>query len=404
MTRILTCASTLLLLTSFLQALATVRLGTGKIIGSVTGLSSANSNISGLSAGISFDLSITATSVATPVLTIGHHNDGIGVLGGANNAEIENLNNLIADDDQSLVFTLSNVTGLAVGQSLRISGIITRSLGTSTKQYAIHYGTTSVSEGTFNTSPFTISVPNLVSIKITATGPTTAPALDSRFIIHQLQFTITEGGGGGTGCIANAAAKVTQTGINGSGNPFFTFDSIAGESYEIQSSTDLVPWTPITTLSGTGGSITYTDAFTHAPGVPKKFHRSRTVLTPNGSLTNSTLSITQPWAQQPSGSARTAVVEVPSGAGPHPVVIFLHGNGRTGAGTIGALNPHLNNAIRVAPNGYLTSWNVDAEASKAPDVAFIRDLIALLKTCENVDAGRISLSEIPTAPAWSIAY
>ena len=45
----------------------------------------------------------------------------------------------------------------------------------------------------------------------------------------------------------------------------------------------------------------------------------------------------------------------------------------------------------MAPNGYLTSWNVDAETSKAPDVAFIRDLIALLKTYDNVDAGRISI-------------
>ncbi len=41
--------------------------------------------------------------------------------------------------------------------------------------------------------------------------------------------------------------------------------------------------------------------------------------------------------------------------------------------------------------GYLTSWNVDGEASQAPDVAFIRDLISLLKTYDNVDAGKISI-------------
>jgi poly(3-hydroxybutyrate) depolymerase len=125
--------------------------------------------------------------------------------------------------------------------------------------------------------------------------------------------------------------------------------------------------------------------------VPRVFHRARTVQTPNGNLANTTLSIQQTWAQQPGGYARTAVVQVPSGPGPHPVVILLHGNGGTGAGTIGALNPYLNTAIRVAPDGYLTSWNVDAETSKAPDVAFIRDLIALLKTYDNVDAGRISI-------------
>jgi poly(3-hydroxybutyrate) depolymerase len=388
MKRISACLTAFLLLTHFLYAQATVRLGTNNITGSVTGLSSANPNVTGLTAGVSFDLTITATSVATPMLTIAHHNDGIGVAGGANNLEMDNLNNLIADDDQSLVFALSNVTGLGIGQSLRISGIVTRSLGSTTKQYAIFDGSSSVSSGSFNTSPFSVSVPNLASVKITATGPTIAPALDSRFIIHQLLLTVTGGGGSGS---VNAAAKVTNAGIDGSNHPFFTFDSVAGESYEIQCSTDLLSWTPMATLSGTGGSITYTDEFIHAPSVPRKFHRAKTVLTPNGNLANTTLSITQTWAQEPSGFARTAVVQVPAGAGPHPVVILLHGNGGTGAQMIGALDPHVSTAIRVAPSGYLTSWNVDGEASQAPDVAFIRDLIALLKTYDNVDAGKISI-------------
>ena len=388
MKRVFAFLPALLLLASFLRAQTTVSLGTGKIIGSVTGLSSASPNVSGLNAGISFDLTITATSVATPVLTVTNHNDGIGVSGGSA-VEIDNRNNLIADDDESLVFTLSNVTGLAVGQSLRISGIGTRSIGTTEKQYAIFDGITATSSGSFNTTPFSISVPDLASVKITAVGPTSGTALNSRFIINQLLLTVT--GGGGTGGSANAAAKITQSGIDGSDHPFFTFDSVAGESYEIQCSTDLFSWTPMATLSGTGGSITYTDEFTHAPSVPRQFHRAKTVLTPNGNLANTTLSITQTWAQQPGGYARTAVVQVPAGAGPHPVIILLHGNGGTGAGTIAALNPHVSTAIRVAPDGYLTSWNVDGEASQAPDVAFIRDLIALLKTYDNVDAGKISI-------------
>jgi poly(3-hydroxybutyrate) depolymerase len=379
----------LLLLSSFLQAQTTVSLGSGKITGSVTGLSSSNPNVSGLSAGISFDLTITATSVATPVLTVRNHTDGIGVSGGFD-LEIDNRNNLIANDDESLVFTLSNVTGLTAGQSLRISGIGARSgSDTTTKQYAIYDGTTSVSSGTFTARTFAIPVPDLTSVKITAAGPTSGTVLNSRFIINQLLLTVT--GGGGTGSSANAVAKITQSGIDDSDHPFFTFDSVAGESYEIQSSTDLLSWTPMATLSGTGGSITYTDKFTHAPSVPRKFHRAKTVLTPNGNLANTTLSITQTWAQQPSGFARTAVVEVPTGAGPHPVIILLHGNGGTGTDTINMLNPHVSTAIRVAPDGYLNSWNVDGEASEAPDVAFIRDLIALLKTYDNVDAGKISI-------------
>ena len=378
-----------LALTSLLQGQTTISLGTGKITGSVTGLSSANSNVSGLSAGISFDLTITATSVATPGLTVAHHADGIGVSGGSE-IEIDNRNNTNAADDESLVFTLSNVTGLAVGQSLLVSGIGARSgSNTTTKQYAIFDGTTSVSSGSFTATSFAISVPNLTSAKITATGPTSGTALNSRFLINQLLLTIT--GGSGTGGSTNAAAKITQAGIDGSNHPFFTFDSVAGESYEIQCSTDLLSWTPMATLSGTGGSVTYTDEFTQASSVPRQFHRAKTVLTPNGNLANTTLSITQTWTQQTSGYARTAVVQVPTGAGPHPVIILLHGNGGTGAGTIGALGTSANTAIRVAPDGYLTSWNVDGEASKAPDVAFIRDLISLLKTYDNVDAGKISI-------------
>ncbi|MBJ7285987.1 MAG: hypothetical protein JHD00_12900 [Akkermansiaceae bacterium] len=377
-----------LALTSLLQGQTTISLGTGKITGSVTGLSSANSNVSGLSAGISFDLTITALN-ATTGLTVAHHADGIGVSGGSE-IEIDNRNNTNAADDESLVFTLSNVTGLAVGQSLLVSGIGARSgSNTTTKQYAIYDGTTSVSSGSFTATSFAISVPNLTSAKITATGPTSGTALNSRFLINQLLLTIT--GGSGTGGSTNAAAKITQAGIDGSNHPFFTFDSVAGESYEIQCSTDLLSWTPMATLSGTGGSVTYTDEFTQASSVPRQFHRAKTVLTPNGNLANTTLSITQTWTQQTSGYARTAVVQVPTGAGPHPVIILLHGNGGTGAGTIGALGTSANTAIRVAPDGYLTSWNVDGEASKAPDVAFIRDLISLLKTYDNVDAGKISI-------------
>ena len=395
MKRIISILPVLVLLHSFLHGQTVLSLGSGKITGSTAAVSDTNPNVSGtpLGAGVSFDLTIAATSVATPTLAVSLHGDGIGVTGGSGQFELDNRNNLNASDDESLVFTVSNVTGLAAGQSLRISGIGTRSGGTTEKQYTLFDGTTTTS-GSFTPSVFTITVPELASVKLTSVGPTTGIVLNSRFIINQLLLTVTGGSGPGDpgpGVGSNPAAKITASGVDAGGHPFFTFDSVAGESYEIQSSTDLTQWTPLATLSGTGGSLTFTDEFVNVPSVAKIFHRAVTVLTPNGNLASTTLTINQTWAQETAGYARTALVQVPTGAGPHPVVILLHGNRGTGAQTIGALNPHLNNAIRVAPDGYLTSWNVAGEGSLAPDVAFIRDLIALLKTYDNVDAGKISL-------------
>jgi poly(3-hydroxybutyrate) depolymerase len=105
------------------------------------------------------------------------------------------------------------------------------------------------------------------------------------------------------------------------------------------------------------------------------------------------LTIRQTWSQEPNGFVRTTDVLVPSGEGPFPVVIMLHGMGGDSnfVKSICAQTPHFDNVIRVAPNGYLKSWNDDTEPSKAPDVAFIRDLINRLKTYDNVDAGKISL-------------
>ena len=375
-------------LTPALRSQTFINLGTNNIAASTTGLNDSNASVTGtaLGAGVSFDLTITATSVTTPSLTVSNHPQGIGVAGGSP-VELDNRNNLDPNDDESLIFTLSNVVGLTAGESLRISGIDTRSGGAQAKQYTLFDGATTTS-GSFTTSPTTITVPNLESLTLTAVGPTSGAALDSRFIIDRLLLTVVSDGGGESG--SNDAATVTNSGINGSGHPFFTFDTEAGDSYEIHCSTDLDAWTPLQTLSGTGGSVTFTDEFTDPAVKTRKFYRAVTIQTPNGNLGNTTLTINQTWAQEPGGFNRTAAVQVPSGSGPHPVVIMLHGNGGNSS-FISALDPHLSGAIRVAPNGYLTSWNIDAESSKAPDVDFIRDLIALVKSYDNVDAGRISI-------------
>ena len=359
--------------------------GTGNIIGSVTGVSDSNSNVSGtaLGAGVSFDLTITAKSVTTPTLALSDHPHGIGVSGGCN-LEIDNRNDLDPNDDESIVFMLSNATGLPAGQSLRISAIDTRAISSVAREYTLFDGASTTS-GSFTTSPFSIPVANLSSVTLTAVGPTSGTALNSRFIVDGLHLSIVS-----QNVSANPATKVNHSEVNGSRNPFVTFATVAGKSYEVQGSTDDITWTPVATLSGMGASMTYPDEFTDASIRPRKFYRVRTVQTPSGNLTNTTLSITQTWPQQPGGFTRTAAVLVPASAGPHPVVIMLHGAGGNSS-FINYMNPYLNNVIRVAPNGYQNGWNIDGTGDKAPDVAFIRDLIALIKTYDNVDAGRISI-------------
>lgn len=107
-------------------------------------------------------------------------------------------------------------------------------------------------------------------------------------------------------------------------------------------------------------------------------------------LLTQTYSIQQSWSQE-TNYDRDYHVIVPSGAGPFPVVIALHGNGGNGAGFINSIGYLGANAIRIAPDGYLNSWNVDFENSKAPDVDFIDQLITFVKTHSNVDVNNISI-------------
>ena len=184
-------------------------------------------------------------------------------------------------------------------------------------------------------------------------------------------------------------ATITEAGIPPGGNPYLIFDTDPGQHYEIQTSTNLLTgWLPQTMLEGTGGAHSWTNELGWSQGA--RYARVQRVGGPQGDLVSGALTINQTWSQEPSGLDRTADVMVPTGAGPFPVVIMLHGNGGT-SNFIGSMGGRLDGVIRVAPNGYLTSWNISAEASLAPDVDFIRHLIALLKTYPNVDADDISL-------------
>lgn len=108
----------------------------------------------------------------------------------------------------------------------------------------------------------------------------------------------------------------------------------------------------------------------------------------------SDLSLVQAWSQEPDGWSYPVEVMVPPGpvpVGGHPVSILLHGNGGNGGSMLFLTSTWLEDHIRIAPTGYLNSWNLCGEASEAPDIAMLSDLIDQLTAFDNVDPNHIRM-------------
>ena len=112
-------------------------------------------------------------------------------------------------------------------------------------------------------------------------------------------------------------------------------------------------------------------------------------------LSNATrIEITKTWSQEPSGWTYPIFIHLPTESMPadgYPVAIVLHGNGGNGNGSIAQWRNTLTNHIIVGPSGYNTSWNIADEASDAPDVEMIGDLVDKLQTYSNVNPNKIRL-------------
>ena len=87
---------------------------------------------------------------------------------------------------------------------------------------------------------------------------------------------------------------------------------------------------------------------------------------------------------------RSYHVLVPSGKGPFPVLMKLHGSGGQGERMLRHFPPTSSHII-IAPDGYDRQWNVSRQRSKAPDVLFIKAILDHVKTFSNVDAKRITI-------------
>jgi poly(3-hydroxybutyrate) depolymerase len=99
--------------------------------------------------------------------------------------------------------------------------------------------------------------------------------------------------------------------------------------------------------------------------------------------------ITQSWSQE-KDFKRPYFVSVPKATGERqlPVFVFLHGNGGNAKGAMnGFLRRHPIMAARyvmVFPNGYLKSWNIVSERSKADDRGFIEAIVEELSAYDNI--------------------
>lgn len=125
---------------------------------------------------------------------------------------------------------------------------------------------------------------------------------------------------------------------------------------------------------------------------------------PDAHLSSGEYFIRQSWSQE-HDFPRSYHVHVPANPDHRklPVFIFLHGNGGTARGTMpGFLRQHPTMAahyVMAFPDGYLKSWNIAAERSKADDRTFIEAIIETLAACDNVQPDNFTIMGVSNGAA-----
>ena len=169
-------------------------------------------------------------------------------------------------------------------------------------------------------------------------------------------------------------------------------------------------------LSGKIGCRTRDDFFGQRQYVGPVFPRTKKLYAsrgfPSGILTGTSpslqLEITKDWKNLTGDLGTGGMYQyvpdiyVPTNESPadgYPVMICLHGNGATGSVINNAPYNLLTDHIRVGPTGLGRSWNIVDETSTAPDIQYLKELINLLKTFNNVDATKIRISGISNGAA-----
>ncbi len=115
-----------------------------------------------------------------------------------------------------------------------------------------------------------------------------------------------------------------------------------------------------------------------------------------GELTSGAYFIAQSWSQE-KDFKRPYFVSLPERTDQQrlPVFVFLHGNGGNGKGAMkGFLKQHPTMAasyVMVFPEGYLKSWNIVSERSKADDRGFIEAIVEELSAYDNVQKDNFTI-------------
>jgi poly(3-hydroxybutyrate) depolymerase len=110
-------------------------------------------------------------------------------------------------------------------------------------------------------------------------------------------------------------------------------------------------------------------------------------------LKNGTQTIEQTWIQDGAtvNRQRPFAVRVPEFApSPMPIIIHLHGAGtHDWISRVDDFTSVYSHHILVHPQGHMGGWNVSNEATKAPDVQFIEEIMWRLSVFDNVDSRAI---------------
>ena len=116
---------------------------------------------------------------------------------------------------------------------------------------------------------------------------------------------------------------------------------------------------------------------------------------------SSIIEITKSWTEEPDGYTYPMTISVPTDTMPSdgfPVCILLHGKkpaetveGENGLAMIQQWSTVLTNHALVAPSGYMGTWNLCNETSKAADIEMIDTLVLLLQQYTNINPDKIRI-------------